>query len=278
MRLHVGCAMWTHAAWQEWQPASGDRLAAYAARCNAVEGNTTFYAIPAVRTVESWAAQLTPEFRFLPKLHKSITHERRLNGADEELRTFLSAIEPLGPSAHALWIQLPSSFGPNDLGALAGFLRELPRSYRCAVEVRHPAFFENEQATRYLERVLARVHAEWLTFDTTVLFDGLPTPGEQEAWSKKPRVPLRTRALTEYPIVRYHGRESTDRTVEGWQRWVGIVADWLREGRSPTVFLHTPNNADAVTLARRFHAEVAARVPELEPLPEPAPTGPMTLF
>jgi hypothetical protein len=48
------------------------------------------------------------------------------------------------------------------------------------------------------------------------------------------------------------------------------VAGWLREGRSPTVFIHTPDNADAPMLARRFHDEVRARVPSLEPLPEPA--------
>ena len=31
-------------------------------------------------------------------------------------------------------------------------------------------------------------------------------------------------------------------------------------------------------LARRFHDEVRARVPEVEPLPEPVPAGPPTLF
>jgi hypothetical protein len=34
----------------------------------------------------------------------------------------------------------------------------------------------------------------------------------------------------------------------------------------------------ALELARRFHAEVRARVPGLDPLPEPEPAGPATLF
>ena len=34
-----------------------ERLRAYATWSNAVEGNTTFYAIPAVETVKSWAKQ-----------------------------------------------------------------------------------------------------------------------------------------------------------------------------------------------------------------------------
>jgi hypothetical protein len=35
------------------------------------------------------------------------------------------------------------------------------------------------------------------------------------------------------------------------------------------VFIHTPDNAAAPDLARRFHEEVRARVPALEALPEP---------
>jgi uncharacterized protein YecE (DUF72 family) len=81
-----------------------------------------------------------------------------------------------------------------------------------------------------------------------------------------------------FPIVRYHGRDAAERTIEGWQPWLDVVAAWLREGRAPTVFIHTPDNASSLDLARRFHDEVRALVAELEPLPEPQPTEPMTLF
>ena len=283
MRLHVGCAMWAHKAWPGRflpQPLpSKERLRAYAGWCNAVEGNTTFYATPPRDTVASWAAQTDPTFRFVLKLPKRLTHERRLRGGDEELRVFLDAIEPLGPRAHALWIQLPASFGPADLPTLGDFLRRLPASHRYAVEVRHPAFFDAPGATSLLEGVLADAGAEWIPFDTTAFFRGRPTSeAERDAWTKKPRVALRSRALTDRPIVRYLGRDDTDRTVEGWQHWVGVAAGWLREGRSPTVFVHTPDNADAPALARRFHDDVRARVPGLAPLPRPEPVGPMTLF
>jgi uncharacterized protein YecE (DUF72 family) len=244
-----------------------------------VEGNTTFYATPSLGTVKSWAEQTTPDFRFILKLPKTITHERRLADADEPLRAFLAAIEPLGQRAHVLWIQLPPSFGPADLGALTGFLRRLPRGYRYGVEVRHRAFFEDPRSEQQLERALGDVGAEWVTFDTTVLFGSPPvTDAEREAWTKKPRLPRRSRALTCYPVVRYIGRDDAARTVAGWQHWLGAVAGWLREGRSPTVFIHTPDNVDALELARRFHDDVRARVPEVEPLPEPIPSGPPTLF
>ena len=269
MRLHVGCAMWTHKAWQ-------GRLRSYAGRCNAVEGNTTFYATPTRDTAASWARQTDPDFRFVLKLPKSITHERRLTDVDVELRAFLAAVEPLGPRAHALWIQLPASFGPSDVPALAGFLHRLPSSHRYAVEVRHPAFFADPGATALLEGVLAGVDAEWIPFDTTTFFQRLPTsPAERDAWMKKPRLPLRSVALTDRPIVRYLGRDDAASTIAGWQRWVEVVAGWLREGRSPTVFIHTPDNAEAPGLVRRFHDEVRARLPQLDALPG---SNPLTLF
>ncbi|TCC12476.1 DUF72 domain-containing protein [Kribbella soli] len=276
MQLYVGCAQWTHAAWP--QP-SRDKLRSYASWCNAVESNTTFYATPSTSTVASWAAQTPPDFRFVVKLPQVITHERRLSNVDAELRAFLAAIEPLGPRNHAVWIQLPAAFAPTDLGALAAFLHQAPREHRYAVEVRHRDFFDDPRAAGNLERVLARANAEWIPFDTGTLFARRPTSlAERDAWMKKPRVARRTRALTGHPIVRYIGRDSVAETVEGWAYLVELVVTWLSEGRSPTIFLHTPDNVEALDLARRFHATVAAAVPTLAPLPEPLESEPPTLF
>jgi uncharacterized protein YecE (DUF72 family) len=283
MELHVGCAMWSYTAWQgRYLPESlspRERLHAYATWCNAVEGNTTFYATPNLGAVTSWAEQTTPDFRFVLKLPKTITHEHRLADVGEPLRAFLAAIEPLGRRVHALWIQLPPSFSPADLGTLTGFLRRLPRGHRYCVEVRHRAFFTDPRWEQQLEQVLGDVGAEWVSFDTTVLFASPPvSDAEREAWTKKPRLPRRSRALTTHPVVRYIGRDDTARTVAGWQPWLDTVTNWLREGRSPTVFIHTPDNIAALELARRFHEDVRARLPEVKPLPEPVPAGPPTLF
>ncbi|WP_280504199.1 DUF72 domain-containing protein, partial [Nocardia farcinica] len=198
---------------------------------------------------------------------------------DAELAAFLDAMAPLGERLHTLWVQLPGSFGPGDLGALARFLPTLPSGPRRTVEVRHRGFYDDPRAAAALERVLARADAEWATFDTSVLFSApASSPAELEARAKKPHLPRRTRALTADPMVRYHGRDDEEVTVTGWQPWLPVVADWLREGRSPTVFVHTPDNGSSLRLARRFHDEVRALVPELEPLPDPAAEEPMTLF
>ena len=186
--------MWNYAPWQgRYLPsplAPRERLRAYATWCNAVEGNTTFYATPALGTVRSWAAQTSPDFRFILKLPKPLTHESRLTDTGGTLRTFLAAIEPLGTRAHTLWIQLPPSFSPGDLGALASFLRLLPRGYRYAVEVRHRAFFQDPRRRAATGARARAAAAEWVTFDTTVLFASPPaTAAEREAWEASPACP-----------------------------------------------------------------------------------------
>jgi uncharacterized protein YecE (DUF72 family) len=275
--------MWAHRAWQgRFLPERLDRheqLASYATWCNSVEGNTTFYGSPAASTVESWAAAAPAGFRFVFKLPRTITHERRLRNCDAELRAFVDLLAPLGERAGTLSVQLPASFGPGDLGVLAAFLHAAPTTHRYGVEVRHPRFFGDDGPRRSLERLLATHDAEWIGFDTSVLFSAPPTSeAERDGWEKKPRLPVRTTAVTARPVVRYVGRDDVDATVAGWQRWLPVVADWLRDGRQPTFFLHTPDNDEALGLARRFHDQVRELVPELDPLPVPIEATPTTLF
>ena len=146
--------------------------------------------------------------------------------------------------------------------------------------MRHPAFFDDESVARTtLRRILTEADAEWVTLDSTTLFAAPPTTVmEREAWTRKPRLPIHREALSERPVVRFIGRDDPRPTIEGWQPWIPVVARWLAEGRSPTVFVHTPDNVDALVLARLFHDQVRAVVPALDPLPTPAEIVPQTLF
>ena len=280
--------MWAYKAWQGRQLPEkltrDEQLPAYAAWCNAVEGNTTFYGLPAPATVAAWAEHTPAGFRFLFKLPRTITHERRLRGTDDEVRAFLDLLAPLGERAETISVQLPGSFGPPDLGALATFVRRLPTidpgRHRFAVEVRHPAFFEADSVPRQtLQRVLGDGGVEWITLDSTTLFAQPPvTEMEREAWTQKPRLPVHREAITDQPIVRIIGRDDPRPTIDGWQPWIPVVARWLGEGRTPTVFVHTPDNVDALVLARLFHDQVRTLQADLDPLPVPTEVQPPTLF
>ncbi len=279
----MGCPMWAHKGWSgKYLPEKlgrGEQIAAYASWCTSVEGNTTFYGLPSVETVATWAADAPSDFRFVFKVPRTVTHDRRLRDVRVQVREFLDRIEPLGERASTLWVQLPASFGPSDLEVLDRFLARMPAAHRYGVEVRHPSFFEDGADRPRLEDLLVRHGAEWISFDTTTLFSAPPTSdAEREGWNQKPRLPRRTAALSDEPVVRYVGRDDVEVTESGWQPWVDVVAGWLREGRRPTFFLHTPDNDDALWLARRFHDQVRALVPDVAPLPTPVDATPPTLF
>ncbi len=276
--LYVGCPMWAHRPWAgRFLPVgtpSGHELVPYSRFVNAVEGNTTFYAAPTPATVAKWAAEAHPGFRFVFKVPRRITHELRLRDVDGEIAAFVDLIAPLHAVVGALTLQLPASFAPVDLGVLDGVLRRLPDGWRWSVEVRHRAFFEGP-ARAAVDRVLARNGVERVLLDSRPLFARPPmTEIGRETWGRKPRVPALTDAITDEPIVRFIGSEHRDVTEAGLAEWHPIVRDWLHDGRTPTFFVHTPDNSDSPGLARSFHELIGAHVPDLAPLADPLPVIP----
>jgi len=55
---------------------SRDFLSFYATRFSTVEVDSTFYACPSARTVNSWAARVPEDFVFSAKIPQTITHEK----------------------------------------------------------------------------------------------------------------------------------------------------------------------------------------------------------
>jgi uncharacterized protein YecE (DUF72 family) len=204
------------------------------------------------------------------KLPRTVTHDRRLRSSADELAGFLQRLAPLGRRAEPHSIQLPASFEPADLPTLANFLGQLSGEHRWAVEVRHRSFCDGGDDERRLNDLLAEAGAERIIIDTRAVFAGpCRTPEEREAFERKPRLPVRPVAIGPTPIVRFIGQTDGGANPRWWSKWVPKIAQWLDEGRSPIVFIHTPDNSVAPRLARDFHHEVARLVPGLQPLPVP---------
>lgn len=274
--------MWSHPQWPGRILPAGSKegLAHYASWCNAVEGNTTFYAVPSDANVQRWREQAPPEFRFCFKLPKLITHDRKLRNAEDDLTSFLSTLEPLQDRCGPLLIQLPPSFAAGDLAALVNFLSCLSPQWQWAVEVRNLDFFPGGSAERLLNDALADHGANRVLLDSRPLFAGpRRTPGEVEAFDNKPRLPIRPVATGVSPVVRFIGQTDLDANVFHWDQWLHKIAGWLADGLEPYFFAHTPDNIDAPVLNRSFHAAVSELVGDLTPLPMPVtPANQMDLF
>lgn len=279
--LRVGCPMWAHRPWVgRFYPAgtkAGTELGLYATWCNAVEGNTTFYAEPTPATVARWAEQAPADFRFAFKLPRTITHDKRLRDVAAEVRSFLNVIEPLGDRVGPIQAQLPGSFGPESLDALLAFLRRLPTDHRWAIELRHRAFFERTPAHAAVDELCIARGVGRVVLDTRPLYASDSTSkAASDERRTKPRLPVVLDAVGPHPVLRVIGEDSPHGTFTGLLAWADQVVTWLAEGREPFLFVHQPENLHSPALARELHAAVAARVAGLAPLPVPA--GQTTIF
>jgi uncharacterized protein YecE (DUF72 family) len=266
----LGCPSWNENVWRDsFYPAdarSTDFLSLYTQVFNVVEGNTTFYARPKPSTVERWAELMPAGFRFTAKFPRDISHDGDLRLHLAAAEEFVRLLAPLGERVTPLWLQLSAGFSPNRLDELAGFIDELRRPL--AVEVRHLDFFQKGEAERALNRLLMDRGVERICLDSRPLFSCTSDdPAVLHAQSKKPRLPPRPFALTQFPHVRFIGHPELAANDPFLAQWVEKVAAWIEEGRTPYVFLHTPDNHLAPELAQRFHEQLMARLPGLPPLP-----------
>jgi len=111
---------------------------------NHVEIDSTFYNIPSELMVKNWNTRTPNNFRFTAKFPKIITHEKTFKNVEKELNLFYERMEPLKDKMLALLIQLPPSYklkeGLEDFSSYNFFFED---TFRYAVEVRHPSWFND---------------------------------------------------------------------------------------------------------------------------------------
>lgn len=272
---NLGCPGWSNRDWIgtvfHAQTAPKDLLRAYSRIFNSVEGNTLFYALPPSATVERWMAEADDGFRFAPKFPKSISHERRLNGAEEETGAFLKILEALAHGNHlgVSFLQLSPSFNVNALDTLTAYLKRLPRDFKYAVEPRHVSWFDQDENEKRLDDLLENLDMDKVIFDTRPLFsfeaDDLT---EEDAIRRKPKTPVRKAALAKYPVLRFVGRNDPAKNQAWIKEWAPVINKWILEGRRPYVFAHAADDANAPFVARALHEQLRRLNPRVPPLPE----------
>jgi len=144
--VSVGAAGWSirtrHAA---AFPSEGSQLQRYAAVMDCVEINSSFYRSHQPQTYERWADSTPRDFRFAVKCPKQISHELRLQGAQELLARFAGEAGALGAKWAVLLVQLPPSLRFE--AEVAGpFFEQAHAVFGGAIvcEPRHPTWFTPE--------------------------------------------------------------------------------------------------------------------------------------
>jgi uncharacterized protein YecE (DUF72 family) len=123
--VHIGTSGYSYKDWVGRFYPKGtkteDFLSYYATRLNTVELNVTFYRTPNTKTFEGWYGKTPPDFHFVIKGSRFITHIKRLNDCEEAVRRFLDAAAPLKEKLKVILWQLPPKF-PADTVQLLQFL------------------------------------------------------------------------------------------------------------------------------------------------------------
>jgi len=122
-----------------------EMLAFYAERLPTVEINNTFYRMPKVAVLETWAGSTPERFRFAIKASRRITHLARLKAetAADSVDFLYRNLAALGAKRGPVLFQLPP-FLKKDLPRLSEFLRLLPEGHGAAFEFRNDSWFADD--------------------------------------------------------------------------------------------------------------------------------------
>jgi uncharacterized protein YecE (DUF72 family) len=270
-KYHLGCTEWSQKGWKgnffTDDAKQSEFLQQYSTVFNTVEGNTTFYHIPKKETIKKWGEQASERFKFCFKFHRSITHQKQLEQAGDDILHFLNRFEPLTSRLGPFMIQLPPQFSLQQFNQLENTLALLPASFSYAVEVRHPDFFDQGKNEKHLNSLLESYNIDRVIFDTRKLH-AMQTDevSIKEAQRKKPKIPARFTATANQPMVRFVGSNSPDENESYLKEWAIITADWMKEGLQPYIFIHAPDRVSQPAIARRFHQLLAGLI-EIKPMP-----------
>lgn len=170
-RLLCGTCAWSFEDWRGvFYPRSLPRnrwLGFYASRFPAVEMDSTFHHLPAAGTAIHWREMVGPDFRFCPKVPKSLSHTKRLDQPGPEIDMMRRLSGELGGAFGCALLQLPPSFvdNPGDGRLLRGFLRAWPSELPLAVEFRHESWERPHTAGLLADHGVALVWADNLPLD-----------------------------------------------------------------------------------------------------------------
>ena len=209
---------WSYSFWKgSFYPrdlSSKDFLSYYAKQFDTVEVDNTFYRIPRTQTVTEWKQQTTQGFLFSLKFPRKITHIKMLKDCQEETRVFLENVSLLEEKLGVLLLQLPPFFRKEHISLLADYLKNLPKDFRYAVELRDNSLFNEDLFALLRERNVALV------------------------WVDSNKTPLLTKKTADFVYVRWEGdrkavtgtlgKTEADRTAQ-IQDWVGKLKSLLEQ-------------------------------------------------
>lgn len=235
LEVYIGCAKWNKNDLKGFYPrGTKDELAYYSTQFNSIELNATFYNSPSKAQVETWKDKTPDGFKFFPKIPQSISHFGRLLNSEEKVKAFVDSTVLFEEKLGMAFLQLIDNFKPKDFDRLESFLKEFPKGYPLAVEVRNEEWFREPTAERYYKLLEE-------TNKTNILVD---TAGRRDM--------MHMRLTTPTAFVRYVGANHPSDYTR-LDEWVKTILAWKEAGLQKLYFfIHQNIEIESPLLAAHF--------------------------
>lgn len=245
--IHVGCAKWNRQDLKNFYPrGTKDELAYYSTQFNAIELNATFYRIFPSSVFSGWKNKVPDDFVFFPKLPQVISHRRRLQGVESYVDEFLNNAKYLDKKLGMIFLQMSENFAPKNstnMENLLNFIRNWPKEFPLAVELRHTDWFNDIDVSRQLCALLDEHGVASIITDTAARRDL-----------------LHMRLTSSAAFIRYVGanHESDYARLDDW---VDRLERWFKMGlRHAAFFVHQNHELESPLLARYFVEQLNERI------------------
>ncbi len=261
--LALGTSSWNFDDWRGvFYPekiARSDYLAFYVQQMNSVEVNSSFYALPAAKTVINWVETAPAGFTLALKCPRAITHDKLLINVETEMLAYLDTLRAMGEAAAPGLIQLPPKLSRRVYGRqLADFVEWLTQQrgdLRLAVEVR-----ARDLMTKSFIDFLA---GKGMAF---VLVDRVGTPDLFDIWLAC----VQQDNAPDFAYIRWIGddrnkppdnRELRTPRGERLNEWAERIASLMQSGIDVFGYMHNPYEGHSPASVQRLRERVGRRVP-----------------
>jgi len=260
--VFVGCAKWGLPEWVDFlYPAktkSADFLQEYGKHFNSIELNAVYYKTPTVETVRKWKKQASgngaKKFLFCPKFPESVSHVKRLKGADKATDQFLTSMVEFEDNLGPCFLQMSDSFGPNSLVDLKAFLQSLPQDLDVFVELRNEQWFSDLSIRKNVFELLAQLSKGAVITDVA---------GRRDVMHMEVTIPE--------VFIRFVGngakrREDDYARIDEWAERLKL---WQERGlKKVYFFVHQHDERETIRLAihavKAFNKTLGSQIPEIQ--------------
>lgn len=236
-QVYLGCAKWGRKEWvgkiYPEKTKETDFLHHYVQHYNCIELNATHYKIYDSRAIKKWDDKAAgKDFKFCPKVTKSISHFGNLKDKQFLTDTFLEGVMAFGKHLGPIFFQVSDKFSPKRKDELFNYLGTLPKDVQFFLEVRHPDWFADATVKKEMFDVLRSLNMGAVITDTA---------GRRDCCHMELTIPK--------AFIRYVGNSLHPTDFTRCDAWVERMKYWLDKGLEQLYFfMHMHDEATSPEL------------------------------